>query len=102
MAWPLNSGAAGGDSAPPVAAWTAPQREPQQLRVALARPYGHEGDPVVLARAAHACSSDVFLLPTAAEMIIAASRPRDPAVRAVNGAKLPSCGVPAWRITAIR
>ena len=27
----------------------AQQREPEQLRAALARPYGHEGDPVVLA-----------------------------------------------------
>jgi hypothetical protein len=55
----------------------AQQRELEELRAALARPYGHEGDPVVLARPAHACSSDVFPLPAGAEMIVTASRPRD-------------------------
>jgi hypothetical protein len=59
----------------------ARQREPGQLCVALARPLGHEGDPVVLARPAHACSSDVFPPSAGAKMIITASRPRDPAWR---------------------
>jgi hypothetical protein len=58
----------------------AQQRELEQLCVALARPFGHEGDPVVLARPAHACS-DVFPLPAGAEMIVTASRPRDLAWR---------------------
>jgi hypothetical protein len=37
----------------------AQQREPEQLRAALARPYGHEGEPVVLALAGRATGAAV-------------------------------------------
>jgi hypothetical protein len=57
-----------------------PQRELEQLRVALARPYGHEGDPVILARLAGPRVQQRRLpLPAGAEMIVTASQPRDPA-----------------------
>src|SRR6266567_9248113 len=52
MAWPLNSGAAGRDSAPPVAARTAPAARARTAARRAGPAIRTEGDPVVLARPA--------------------------------------------------
>ena len=72
MAWPLNPGAAGGDSAPPAAARTAPSSASQN---SCASCWPGCTDMKAIRRSwagwsAHACSSDVFPLPAGAEMIV--------------------------------